>query len=73
MAELEAAERARGRLQEVRGHPQAQRDLTKEIGEAAGKDDTAAIQKIGAKAQKAQDEYRRLTGKIGFKECGGGV
>ncbi len=50
-----------------------QRDLTKEIGEAAGKDDTAAIQKVGAKAQKAQDEYRRLTGKIGFKECGGGV
>jgi hypothetical protein len=50
-----------------------QRDLTKQIGEAAGKDDTAAIQKVGAKAQKAQDEYRRLTGKIGFKECGGGV
>ena len=24
-------------------------------------------------ARKAQDEYRRLTGKIGFKECGGGV
>jgi hypothetical protein len=50
-----------------------QRDLTKEIGAAAGKGDTAAIQKVGAKAQKAQDEYRRLTGKIGFKECGGGV
>jgi len=50
-----------------------QRDLTKEIGDAAGKDDTAKVQEIGTKAQKAQDEYRRLTGKIGFKECGGGV
>jgi hypothetical protein len=50
-----------------------QRDLTKQIGAAAGKDDTAKIQEIGAEAQKAQDEYRRLTGKIGFKECGGGV
>jgi hypothetical protein len=50
-----------------------QRDLTKQIGGAAGKDDTAKIQEIGAEAQKAQDEYRRLTGKIGFKECGGGV
>ena len=50
-----------------------QRDLTKQIGDAAGKDDTAKVQEIGTKAQKAQDEYRRLTGKIGFKECGGGV
>jgi hypothetical protein len=50
-----------------------QRDLTKQIGAAADKDDTATIQEIGAEAQKAQDEYRRLTGKIGFKECGGGV
>jgi hypothetical protein len=50
-----------------------QRDLTKKIGAAAGQDDTAKIQEIGAQAQKAQDEYRRLTGKIGFKECGGGV
>jgi hypothetical protein len=50
-----------------------QRDLTKKIGDAAGKDDTAKIQEVGAQAQKAQDEYRRLTGKIGFKECGGGV
>ena len=50
-----------------------QRDLTKELGDAAGKDDTAKIQEIGTKAQKQQDEYRRLTGRIGFKECGGGV
>ena len=50
-----------------------QRDLTKEIGDAAGNDDTAKVQDIGTKAQKAQDEYRRLTGKIGFKQCGGGV
>jgi hypothetical protein len=50
-----------------------QRDLTEQIGKAAGKDDTEQVQKIGAQAQKAQDEYRRLTGKIGFKECGGGV
>ena len=50
-----------------------QRDLTKKIGDAAGEDDTAEVQKIGTEAQKAQDEYRRLTGKIGFKECGGGV
>ena len=50
-----------------------QRDLTKQIGDAAGNDDTAKVQEIGADAQKAQDEYRRLTGKIGFKECGGGV
>ena len=50
-----------------------QRDLTKKIGDAAGKGDTAEVQELGAQAQKAQDEYRRLTGKIGFKECGGGV
>jgi hypothetical protein len=50
-----------------------QRDLTKKIGAAAGEGDTAKVQEIGADAQKAQDEYRRLTGKIGFKECGGGV
>ena len=49
-----------------------QRDLTKKIGDAAGKDDTAEVQTLGGQAQKAQDEYRRLTGKIGFKECGGG-
>ena len=50
-----------------------QRDLTKKIGDAAGKDDTAKVQEVGTRAQKAQDEYRRLTGEIGFKECGGGV
>jgi len=50
-----------------------QRDLTKKIAAAAGEDDTAEVQRIGVDAQKAQDEYRRLTGRIGFKECGGGV
>jgi hypothetical protein len=50
-----------------------QLDLTKKIGAAAAKGDTAGIQKVGADAQKAENEYRRLTGKIGFKECGGGV
>jgi len=50
-----------------------QRDLTKKIGAAAGDGDTEEVQKIGADAQKAQDEYRRLTGKLGFKQCGGGV
>jgi hypothetical protein len=50
-----------------------QRDLTKQIGDAAGAADTAKIQRVGAEAQKAEQEYRRLTGKIGFKECGGGV
>ena len=55
------------------GSLKRQRDLTKKIGAAAGKGDTAEVQKVGADAQEAQDEYRRLTGKIGFKECGGGV
>jgi hypothetical protein len=50
-----------------------QRDLTKDIGKAAGAGDTAKIQKAGADAQKAQTEYRRLSDKIGFKECGGGT
>jgi hypothetical protein len=50
-----------------------QRDLTEQIGDAAGARDTAKIQKAGADAQKVQQEYRRLTGEIGFKECGGGV
>jgi hypothetical protein len=50
-----------------------QRDLSKETGDAAGDDDTAKVKEIGTQAQKAQDEYRRLTGKIGFNECGGGV
>jgi len=49
-----------------------QRDLTQDIGEAAGKGDSAAIQKAGSEAQKAQAEYNRLSEKIGFKECGGG-
>ena len=49
--------------------------LTKQqlVATAAGEDDTAEVQRIGVDAQKAQDEYRRLTGRIGFKECGGGV
>ena len=50
-----------------------QRDVTKKLGAAAGKDDTAKVQELLVDAQKSQDEYRRLTGKIGFKECGGGV
>jgi hypothetical protein len=47
------------------------RDLTKQIGNAAGKGDTAKIKTASADAPKVQQEYRRLTGKIGFKECGG--
>ena len=50
-----------------------QRDLTQQIGDAAGKGDTAKIQEIGTQAAKAQDEYRKLSSKIGFKECGGGT
>ena len=49
-----------------------QRDLTKQIGDAAGAGDTAKIQQVGTEAEKAQTEYRRLSEKIGFKECGGG-
>jgi hypothetical protein len=49
-----------------------QRDLTQQIGDAAAKGDTAKIQSIATEAQKAQDEYRKLSDKIGFKECGGG-
>src|SRR5215210_3402637 len=48
-----------------------QRDLTKQIGAAAGAGDTAKVQRIGADAQKAQAEYASVTKKIGFKECGG--
>ena len=47
------------------------RDLTKRIGDAAGEGDTAKIKHVSTDAQKVQQEYRRLTGKIGFKECGG--
>jgi hypothetical protein len=50
-----------------------QRDLTKQIGEAAAKGDTVKIEKVGTEAGKAQKEYRRLADKIGFKECGGGT
>jgi hypothetical protein len=50
-----------------------QRDLTKQIGDAAAKGDTAKIQEIGTEAGKAQAEYRKLSTKIGFKECGGGT
>ena len=50
-----------------------QRNLTEKIGEAAAEGDTAKVQQIGADAQSAQEEYRRITGKIGFKQCGGGV
>ncbi len=49
-----------------------QRDLTEQIGEAAGAGETEKIQEIATQAQKAQDEYRKLSDKIGFKECGGG-
>ena len=48
-----------------------QRDLTEQIGDAAGANDVTKIQKLGADAGKAQQEYRTLSGKIGFKECGG--
>ena len=48
-----------------------QRDLTKQIGDAAAKGDTVKIQQIATDAQKAQAEYQRLADKIGFKECGG--
>jgi len=50
-----------------------QRDLTKQIGEAAGAGETEKIQEVATEAQKAQDEYRKLSDKIGFKECGGGT
>ena len=50
-----------------------QRKRTKKIGEAAAEGATAKVQQIGADAQSAQEEYRRITGKIGFKQCGGGV
>ena len=50
-----------------------QRDLTKKIGEAAGAGETAKIESIAGEAQKAQGEYRKLSDKIGFKECGGGT
>src|SRR5215210_7378488 len=46
-----------------------QRDLTQQIGEAAGDGDTAKVQRIGADAQKAQAEYNRVSAKIGFEQC----
>jgi len=49
-----------------------QRDLTREIGAAAGAGDTAKVQRIGADAEKAHAQYARLTEKLGFKQCGGG-
>ena len=47
------------------------RDFTERIGDAAGEGDTAKIKQVSTDAQKVQQEYRLLTGKIGFKECGG--
>ena len=49
-----------------------QRDLTKQIGEAAAAGDNDKIQKVGTQAQKAQADYQKLSAKIGFKQCGGG-
>jgi outer membrane murein-binding lipoprotein Lpp len=49
-----------------------QRDLTKQIGQAAGDGDNEKIQKIGTQAQKAQAKYQKLAAKIGFTQCGGG-
>lgn len=49
-----------------------QRDLTKQLGDAAGAGDTAKVQKIGTQARKAQNTYRAHARKIGFKVCGGG-
>jgi hypothetical protein len=49
-----------------------QRDITEQIGAAAAAGDTAKIQELGSQAQEAQTEYRQLSDKIGFKECGGG-
>jgi hypothetical protein len=37
---------------------------------AAATGDTEQVQNVTAQVQ---DGYRRLTGRIGFKECGGGV
>jgi hypothetical protein len=50
-----------------------QRDLTRQIGDAAGNGDTAKIQQLATNAQKAQADYRNLSTKIGFKQCGGGT
>ena len=49
-----------------------QRDLTKQIGEAAGAGDNEKIQQVGTEAQKAQLKYQKLADGIGFKQCGGG-
>ena len=49
-----------------------QRDLTEQIGQAAGDGDNAKIQELGAQAQKAQASYQKLSTKLGFKQCGGG-
>jgi hypothetical protein len=49
-----------------------QRDLTKQLADAAGAGDTAKVQKIGTQARTAQTSYRRYATKIGFKVCGGG-
>ena len=48
-----------------------QRELTEQIGDAAGSGDTAKLGEIATEAQRAQAEYRQLSDKIGFKECGG--
>src|SRR3954452_3721046 len=48
-----------------------QRELTRQIGQAAAKGDAQKVQQIGTDAQKTQAEYRRLSDEIGFKECGG--
>ena len=42
-------------------------------GGGLSKAEIVSVEEIGTQAQKAQHEYRRLTGKIGFTECGGGV
>jgi hypothetical protein len=73
MEELEPPSELEGDFKKFVASLKDQRDLTKKLGAAAGEDDTAKVQELLGDAQGSQDEYRRLTGKIGFKECGGGV
>jgi hypothetical protein len=40
---------------------------------AACAGDTAKLQRVGADAEAAQERYRKLSDKIGFKECGEGT
>jgi hypothetical protein len=72
LEELEPPDELAGSYEEFIASLKRQRNLAAEVGKAARDGDVGQVQELTASAGRLQEEYRRLTRRIGFKECGGG-